>query len=189
MKRYQSFNLSALWFLIIANLILFIATSIEPELIENLGLQRVIFSEEPWRIVTNLFIHDGFWHIFANMVTLYFFGTYVSRLIGEKKFLIIYFLGGIFGNAFYMLLGDHYAIVIGASGAVFAVGGTLTALLPKLKVIVFPLPVPLPLYIAITGVFFIISLFPNVAWQAHLGGLLLGLTVGYYLRIRQRSIY
>jgi membrane associated rhomboid family serine protease len=188
MKRYRDFNLSAMWFLICANVLLFIATSIDPELQLTLGLQRASFTEEPWTIITNLFIHSGLWHIFTNMLTLYFFGTYLSRLIGDNKFMIIYFLGGILGNVFYMLLGNPFTIVIGASGSVFAVGGALTALRPSLRIMVFPIPTPLPLWIAITGIFFIISLFPNVAWQAHLGGLLLGLIAGYIFRKRQRYL-
>ncbi|MFC1925955.1 rhomboid family intramembrane serine protease [Chloroflexota bacterium] len=196
MKRRQGFQLSTVGFLIIANIILFIATYFfsdtdqltgTPELILNLGLYRAIFTEEPWRIVTSLFIHDGIMHLLFNMLTLYFFGTYLSRLIGENKFLIVYFLGGILGNVFYMLLGDSYTIVIGASGSVFAVGGALTAMYPHLRVFIFGI-VPLPLWIAIIGGFFMISLFPNVAWQAHLGGLLLGLSVGYFYRKRLRYL-
>jgi membrane associated rhomboid family serine protease len=123
------------------------------------------------------------------MITLYFFGTHVSRLIGENKFLIIYFLGGILGNVFYLLLGNPYSTVIGASGAVFAVGGALTMLRPKLRVIVFPIPAPLPLWVAVFGIFLIISIFPNVAWQAHLGGLLFGLAAGYIFRKKQRFFF
>lgn len=186
MRRHEGFNLNAIWFLIGVNLLVFIATSIDPELRLTFGLQRASFTEEPWTIVTNLFIHANFWHIFANMLTLYFFGTYVSMLIGESKFMIIYFLGGIVGNAFFMLLGDPYSIVIGASGAVFAIGGVLTVLRPNLRVMIFPIPAPLPLWIAVIGMFLVISIVPNVAWQAHLGGLLLGLTAGYFFRRRQR---
>jgi len=57
---------------------------------------------------------------------------------------------------------------------------------PNLKVIIFPIPAPLPLWIAVLGMFFVISLFPNVAWEAHLGGLLLGLAAGYLFRKKQR---
>lgn len=186
MNRRRGFSLNAIWFLIGVNLIFFIATTIDPELRIILGLQPASFTEEPWTIVTCLFIHAGFFHIFANMFTLYFFGTYVSMLIGENKFLIIYFLGGLLGNIFFMVLGDFYAVVIGASGAVFAVGGALTVLRPNLRVMIFPIPAPIPLWIAVIGMFLIISLFPNVAWQAHLGGLLLGLIAGYFFRKRQR---
>jgi len=189
MKNSQIFNLNAVWFLIFANAILFIATSIEPELIDKLGLRRVIFGEEPWRIITSLFIHEGIWHILFNMIMLHFFGTYLSRLIGENKFLIIYFLGGLLGNAFYMLLGDPIATLIGASGSVFALGGALAVLRPNLKVVIFPIPAPIPLWIAIAGIFLLSFLFQNVAWQAHLGGLLLGLAAGYFFRKKQRYIF
>jgi len=189
MRRHQDFNLNAVWVIIGINLLLFIATSIQEDLQQTLGLQRASFTEEPWTIVTNLFVHAGIWHILANMVTLYFFGTYLLGLIGENKLLMVYFLGGMLGNAFYMLLGDPYATVIGASGAVFATGGALTVLRPNLRFLVFPIPAPLPLWVAVIGVFLVISLVPNVAWQAHLGGLLLGLLAGYLFRKKRRRFF
>ena len=188
-RSSRGFHLSPIQLLIGINLLLFIATVIKPELRFLLGLQPAIFLERPWTIVTNLFIHSGIGHIIANMITLYFFGTFLSRLIGDRKFLIIYFLGGIVGNIFYILLGPSFSIAIGASGAVFALGGTLTILTPKLRVFIFPIPVPLPLWAAVIGGFFILSLFPHVAWQAHLGGLVLGLIAGYLLRKRRYPLF
>ncbi len=186
-RSYRGFHLSPIWLLIGINLLLLIATAIKPELRFLLGLQPATFLERPWTIVTNLFIHGGIGHILTNMITLYFFGTFLSRLIGDRKFLIIYFLGGIVGNIFYILLGSPFSIAIGASGAVFALGGTLTLMTPRLRVFIFPIPVPLPLWVAVIGGFFILSLFPHVAWQAHLGGLVLGLIAGYLLRKRRYS--
>ena len=60
---------------------------------------------------------------------------------------------------------------------------------PKLRVFVFPIPVPLPLWAAVIGGFLIISFFPNVAWQAHLGGLAFGLTIGYFFKKRPRLFF
>jgi len=120
------------------------------------------------------------------MLTLYFFGSYLIRLIGDGRFLIIYFVGGIVGNAFYMLLGPSNSIAIGASGAVFAVAGVLTIMRPKLTVFVFPIPIPIPLWIAVIGGFVILSFARYVAWQAHLGGLVLGLIAGLFFRRRAR---
>ena len=48
---------------------------------------------------------------------------------------------------------------------------------------------PVPLWAAVIGGFLIISFFPNVAWQAHLGGLAFGLTIGYFFRKRERSFF
>ncbi len=67
------------------------------------------------------------------MLTLYFFGTYLYRLIGEGKFLILYFGGGILGNILFILLGPPFSIAVGASGAIFALGGALTMMRPKLS--------------------------------------------------------
>lgn len=196
MRDDRGFNINAVWFLIGINLLLFIATTFNDDLFWRLGLQPGHFTEEPWTIVTNLFVHNGFFHIFGNMVTLYFFGTYLCTLVGDGRFLITYFLGGLLGNALCILYALHapwtdpniapYVTYIGASGAVFAVGGALAVLRPNAKVIIFPIPAPLPLWIAVLGGFLVISLFPNVAWQAHLGGLILGLVAGLVFRERQR---
>ena len=156
------------------------------DLMSPLGLQPATFLERPWTIVTNLFVHGGIFHLLANMLTLFFFGRFLIGLIGTRSFLVIYFFGGILGNILFMLLGSPFAIVIGASGAVFALGGTLAVLTPKLRVFVFPIPVPMPLWVAVIGGFVIMSFFPNVAWQGHLGGLIFGLIAGFVLRNRMR---
>ncbi len=99
-----------------------------------------------------------------------------------SKFLIVYFGGGILGNILFVLLAPSFHIAVGASGAIFALGGALSVMRPKLRVFIFPIPVPIPLWVAVIGGFLIISLFPHVAWQAHLGGLVFGLIAGYSLR-------
>lgn len=187
---YRSFKLTPIWPLIAINLLLFIATSINPYLKELFGLMPASFLDRPWTLVTNLFIHANIWHILANMLTLYFFGSYLSRLIGVRNFLIVYFGGGILGNIFYILLAPSpLSIAVGASGAIFALGGVLTVMRPRLRVFIFPIPVPLPLWVAVIGGFIILSLFPQVAWQAHLGGLVLGLAAGYFFRRRVRYFF
>lgn len=188
-RSYRELSSGAIWVLIGLNLLLFIATAINQELIFYLGLQPASFTARPWTIVTSLFVHASLWHIIANMLTLYFFGRYVCSLIGESRFLILYFGGGILGSIFYILLGPPLSIAIGASGAVFAVAGVLTVIRPRLRVFVFPIPAPLPLWVAVIGGFLIISFLPFVAWQAHLGGLIVGLVDGYFLRKRERHFF
>jgi len=168
------------------NLLLFVVTLIVPTLILLLGLIPAGILDRPWTIITSIFLHGGIGHILANMITLYFFGRYLCALIGGRKFLTVYFVGGILGNILYILLAPPFSIAIGASGAIFAVGGTLAVLRPKIRVFVFPIPIPFPLWVAVIGGFLIVSFFPNVAWQAHLGGLAFGLTVGYFFRKRER---
>jgi membrane associated rhomboid family serine protease len=190
----RGFTLGLVGFLIIINIIMFIVTTIRPELIYTipLGLSRQEFTSSPWTIITNLFIHAGIWHILANMLTLYFFGSYLSRLVGDRNSLIIYFLGGLLGNVVFLLLAPSNYMAIGASGAVFAVAGALTVLRPKMTVFIIPIPVPIPLWIAVIGGFAILSIPQfsyNIAWQAHLGGLVVGLVAGYIFRRRQRRFY
>ena len=188
-RTYQGFRLTPIWFLLILNLIIFIATTISRDLIFLLGLLPAAFLQQPWTIVTNLFVHSGLWHIFANMLTLYFFGSYLSRLVGDGRFLIVYFGGGILGNFLFILLGPALSIAIGASGAVFALGGALAVMRPRLRVFVIPIPVPIPLWAAVIGGFVILSFVPFVAWQAHLGGLVFGLIIGYFFRKRERYFF
>ena len=166
-----------------------VAVLIYPRLILLLGLVPELFLSRPWTIVTSMFMHSGVWHFFTNMLTLYFFGTYLSRLIGDSKFLIVYFGGGILGSILYILLGEPLSIAVGASGAVFALGGALAMMRPKLRVIVFPIPVPIPLWIAVIGGFAILSFLPFIAWQAHLGGLIIGLIAGYIFRRKERYLF
>jgi len=188
-RNNQGFSLGPIGFLIIINIILFITTSIKRDLLFDLGLVPILFLERPWTIVTSMFVHAGMWHVFANMFTLYFFGSNLIQLIGERNFWIVYFVGGIVGNILYILLGPSVSVAVGASGAVFAVGGALAVLRPRLRVFIIPIPVPLPLWVAVIGGCLVISFFPHVAWQAHLGGLVFGLVTAYFFWRRQRRFY
>lgn len=182
-RSYRSADLTPIWVIIGLALMVFVASLLRPDIISLLGVQRASLAARPWTMVTSMFTHAGFGHIFTNMLTLYFFGSYLIQLIGGRNFLIVYFAGGILGNILFLLLSP--ALAIGASGAVFAVGGALTVLQPKLRVFIFPIPVPIPLWVAVIGGF-LIMLLPGIAWQAHLGGLVLGLVAGYFFRRRER---
>lgn len=186
-SSYQGSRPDPIVILIAVNAALFLIVTLMPELMASLGLQPAAFLKRPWTLVTSMFIHNGLFHLAANMMALYFFGGYLSRLIGNRQFLIIYFGGGILGSVLFLLLGPSLSIAVGASGAIFALGGALAALQPNLKVFIIPIPVPIPLWIAVIGGFFIVSLLPSIAWQAHLGGLVFGLIAGY--RLKQRSFF
>lgn len=86
-----------------------------------------------------------------------------------------------------MLLEPFGPVVVGASGAIYAVSGALTVMRPNLRVFIFPIPVPIPLWVAVIGGLLIIS--PGVAWQAHLGGLVFGLIAGYFFRRKERHFW
>ncbi len=188
-RRFQGSKPTPIWGLIGLNFILFVVTLVNREVVFLLGFRSLSFSSRPWTIVTSLFIHADFWHIIANMFTLYFLGGQLFRLVGRNSFLAVYFIGGILGNILFMLLAPPFITAVGASGAIFALGGALAVMRPRLKVLVFPIPVSLPLWAAIIGIFVVLSFVPSVAWQAHLGGLVVGLIAGYFFRKRERRLY
>ena len=191
-KGSGGFRLNPIWALSAVNIALFIASVLNQDILFILGLSPANVLRSPWSVVTSLFIHASLWHLIVNMWAFYFFGTYLSRLVGGGRFLIVYFCGGMLGSLFFVLLASPFSIAVGASGAIFALGGALAVMRPRLKVFVFPIPVPVPLWTAVIGGFFIISLFSiflPIAWQAHLGGLVLGLIAGYFFRRREHRLY
>ncbi len=189
MRSYSTFSLNAIWFLVAVNVLVFIVTLIRPDAIFFLGLTPALLLHQPWTIITSMFVHGGFTHILFNMISLYFLGSFLIRLVGEGNFLKVYFIGGIIGNILYIFLGPQNIPGVGASGAIFALGGALAIMAPKLPVLVFPIPLPIPLWAAMTF-FLIISFFlSGIAWQAHLGGFLLGLLAGYLFKRRRRIHY
>ncbi len=188
--------LNPIFIIIGINLFIFIAANISSTLVYDLGLWAPLELTlyQPWGIFTSMFTHVSFTHILFNMLTLYFFGSYLLKLTGLKQFLIIYIGGGLLGSIFYVLLStlinpDIPGLAIGASGAIFALGGTLAVLMPRMKVYIMFIPVPVPLWIAVIGGGVIMSLFPNVAWEAHLGGLLFGLAAGYIIKNQRKQTY
>ena len=73
--------------LIIINVIIFVATLINQEFM--ISTFALFYPTSPffhgWQVVTHMFMHGGFWHIFFNMYTLLIFGSVVERIIGPKK--------------------------------------------------------------------------------------------------------
>jgi len=189
MRTYRAVNLNVLWFLIALNVLIFIITLLRPEAVINLlGLTPASLSKQPWTIISSMFVHGSVWHILFNMISLYFLGSFFLRAAGERSFLAVFFLGGLAGNALYILLAPPNVIGIGASGAIFAIGGALAVLVPKVPVYILFIPIPIPLWVAIL-IFFLFSFLPRIAWEAHLGGLLLGLIAGLIFRRRRRTYY
>lgn len=90
--------------IIIINVIFFAATSLLP----NLNLESLLAGYFPlspnfqsWQIITHMFMHGSVMHILFNMLTLYSFGPVLEQVLGEKKFLILYFAAGLGGFALY----------------------------------------------------------------------------------------
>ncbi len=182
--------MNAIAFLIALSILVFIFRTLRPELIYTLGLTPALVPQQPWTILTAMFVHASFSHILFNMISLFFLGSFFLRLVGEADFLKVYFIGGLAGNVLYILLGPPMIPGVGASGAIFAIGGALAIMAPKLPILVFPLPVPVPLWGAMTFFLFVGFFVSGIAWQAHLGGFVFGLLAGLYLKkTRRRPLY
>ncbi len=133
-----------------------------------------------WRLLTFQFLHGGLLHLLFNMVCLYFFGTALERAWGSKKFLTFYLISGAVGGLVYVgisLLGYFQGILIGASGGILGVMAACAILFPQMKVILFPIPIQIPIRVLIF--FFTIIYILNVLRQGpnaggdlcHLGGM------------------
>jgi hypothetical protein len=113
------------------------------------------------------------------MFALALFGTILEKLIGSKRFLILYISAG-FASAFVSI--PLYGAVLGASGAIFGVMGMLAILRPKMIVWVFGFPMPMALAAVFWAIGDFVGLFlpSGTANAAHLAGLAVGLGFGFY---------
>lgn len=133
---------------------------------------------EPYQLVTHMFAHGGWGHIFFNMFALWSFGSILERTWGPKKFLLFYFACGLAAGVAQMFLSN--APAVGASGAIMGLLAAFAYLFPNTELIIFPFPIPVKVKWAV-AVFAAIDLFggvyptgSNIAHFAHLGGLIMG---------------
>jgi len=134
-----------------------------------------------WTFVTYMFVHDisGFGHILFNMLALFIFGMHVERQMGSREFLLFYFvtgtLAGIFSFVVYYLTGTYGVILMGASGAIFAVELAYAIFFPSSIIYlwgILPLRAPVMVlgFTALELVSSIFSLNQGVAHLTHLAG-------------------
>lgn len=193
-RGYRNPGLGVVGYLIITCVIIWIAVSINKSLLSLLAFTPydLLHFHQPWTIITSIFVHfpiPNFTHILFNMVTLYFFGMFFVNLVGDRIFLLVFFIGGLVGNLVFMWLASPFSAVIGASGAIFAIGGALAVMRPRLPVFIFPIPAPIPMWVAVLGGLLLSFFAADIAWQAHVGGLAAGLVAGYILRRREIARY
>ncbi|MFC1806309.1 rhomboid family intramembrane serine protease [Planctomycetota bacterium] len=133
-----------------------------------------------WQPITYMFLHGGPFHILMNMFGLYLVGTQVEHRLGLRRFLVVYFGGGILGGLAHCLMpvfGKGAAPAVGASGAVLAVLVVCAIYLPRQKLLIVLVPVPVRwLAIVLVGVnvLYAVTGSRGIAFMAHLGGMLFG---------------
>lgn len=200
--------------LVIINVIIFIATLINREfMIEHFAL---FYPTSPffhwWQVLSHMFMHGGFWHIFFNMYTLIMFGCVVERIIGPKKFLVFYFICGLgavllhtgveylqmqhfmasasegSASAIANIQTIKYTPTVGASGAIYGVLIGYAMLFPESKMMLLFPPIALSAkwmvvaFAAIELLTGVTGTVAGVAHFAHLGGMLLGWLLIIYWR-------
>ena len=138
----------------------------------------------PHQVVTYMFMHAGFMHLFFNMFALFMFGRIMAMTWGEKKFLIYYLVCGV-GAAITQEVGQLTGLLetnsctLGASGAVFGILLAFGLTYQNERIFIIPIPFPIKaiyfvfFYIALEVIEFL-SIKDGIAHLAHLGGMLFG---------------
>lgn len=186
------FTESLTFYIIMLNVIFFVIQIIFPPFTDIFVLTpSLALSGYYFQFVTYMFLHGGLMHIGLNMFVFAIFGFPLEQTIGKKKFLTVYMLSGIGSALFYILVMSGSNIsVLGASGAVFGVLAAYAFKYPRQWVYLFGLfPLPAAVLIvfllieeAFLGVF---SLQPGIANFGHVGGIITGLLIMAYWRLKE----
>ena len=211
MKTYK-FGLSVNTILILANVLLFFVFGLLIKFnvltIDYIAIKpsNVFHGKYLWTFLTSMFMHGGFFHLFVNMFSLFFAGTLLQKILGQKRYLYFYLISGLFAGAFFVgltfltkdfswatsFVGSIDSFAVGASGALFGLIGLMMFLTPNLPVYIMFIPIPIKIKYAAPGmliVLWLISVAGNIQIgnTAHLGGLIAGLVYGLYLRNRYKN--
>lgn len=145
---------------------------------------------------TSMFLHGGLMHLIGNMVFLFVFADNIEAVLGNFRFFLFYFLGGLSAALFQTLTDIHSNIpMIGASGCISACLGAYLVMFPmnKVKVLVYIILIKVPAFLFLG--FWALQQFAagydaiiktsdtgGVAYWAHIGGLVFGVIVGFAMR-------
>jgi membrane associated rhomboid family serine protease len=193
-------------FLLVANVVIFIIDQLTRGIISAyLALYSLnthldaIQTFKTYQLVTHMFIHGSFGHIFFNMFGLFIFGRVLETAIGSKKFFILYFASGLGAAGLQLLvyyLQHSVGAMVGASGAIMGITAAFAVLFPNVEMMLIFLPVPIkakyfvPIFLVIE-LFFGVANFrvDNIAHFAHLGGAIVGFILVMFWKKNRYQMY
>ncbi|WP_416963612.1 rhomboid family intramembrane serine protease [Streptomyces sp. Agncl-13] len=166
------------------NVAVFIAVQVRPSLLDHLVLvgewppapyqaTSGVAEGEWYRLVTAMFAHQAVWHIGFNMLSLWWLGGPLEAALGRVRYLALYFVSGLAGSALTYLLASPFESSLGASGAIFGLFGATAVLMRRLRYDMRPI-----IALLVINMIFTFG-WGNIAWQAHIGGLVAGVITGY----------
>lgn len=176
------------WTLLALNVLAYLAEVVNPARVLNAFAMSAdaVYYGEWWRLVTGAFLHSpppSYWHILFNMWALFAIGPQLERLLGSSRFSALYLLAALGGSVAVYLFGS---VAVGASGAIYGLFGAMFVISRRLGY-------------DMRGVLWLIGInavltfvIPNISWQGHLGGLVVGalITALYaYAPARNRTAF
>ncbi|MFE6889860.1 rhomboid family intramembrane serine protease [Streptomyces sp. NPDC057694] len=166
------------------NVAVFIAAHVSDTFLDRLVLfgswppapyapQEGVAAGEWYRLVTSMFAHYEIWHIAFNMLSLWWLGGPLEAALGRVRYLALYFVSGLAGSAVAYVFTDPHIPILGASGAIYGLFGATAVLMRRLNYDLRPIIALLVINLIFTFTW------SGISWQAHIGGLVAGLAVGY----------
>lgn len=155
-------------------------------------------------LVTSMFLHGGWMHLFGNMLYLWIFGNNVEDAMGHVRFILFYLVCGVIAALVHVWVNPASAVpTLGASGAISGVLGAYLLLYPKARVLVF---IPFGLLsqavylpaVYVLGFWFVLQLISSalsapdgggVAWGAHIGGFIAGMALIPIFRYKHVELF
>jgi len=190
-ERLPRLPISVSGIILIICLVIFLLSLVAMQFVINyLALIPTLLPERPWTLITYMFVHVTFDHLFWNMLFLFFFGIELERRLGEGRFLGLYLISGV-AAALTQIFFSGYGILLGASGALYGVMGCLAMIAPHMRILLFfaiPMRIPYAVVLYALVDFLMMGSADNIAHAAHLAGLFVGLAFGYVLK-RRPSLY
>jgi len=161
------------------------------KLLQYGAAQSILIQDgEPWRLLSYAFLHGGLIHLMFNSYCLVQFAPMLEARLGTLRFIILYVIGSLGGSLAAVLCTESYLVLVGGSGALFAMFGAVLAINMRqgrhhLEFLDYYGPRSIPMLIGIN--LLIGWMIPFVSNSGHIGGLLAGFTLTFCFFERGRN--